>query len=265
MFDPDFIIAFLLIGSLAGLLAGLLGVGGGLVIVPPLTWLFKQLAFPEAVVVHCAVATSLATIVVTGGVSAYSHYRRGAVLLGVFRQLSVGVVAGASIGAIAAGWISSTGLKWYFGLFELAVAAKMLVPVQTNGAAALPGFTRNALVATVIGAASSLLGIGGGTITVPYLTWCGVNIRSAVATSAALGFPLAIAGSASFMLLTPIAEQIPDHSTGYVYWPAFLGIITSSVFFAPLGAKLAHQLSFSLLQRVFAIFLALLGGLMLLM
>ncbi len=257
-------LGYLGLGAVAGILAGLLGVGGGLVIVPVLLWLFVQQGLATELTMHLAVGTSLATIVVTSLSSIYAHHRRGAILWGVWSRMGPGVLLGALLGALLARYIPSEGLRTFFALFELAVALQMGLNLRPASHWGVPGAVLAFLAGGVIGMISALVGVGGGTMTVPFLLWCNVPVRQAVATSAAVGLPIAVAGMAGFMLAGQGQAGLPAWSSGFVYWPAWLGIVAASVLFAPLGARWAHTLPTAVLKRVFAIFLAILAGYMLL-
>lgn len=253
------LLAYLVLGGVAGLLAGLLGVGGGLVIVPALLWVFRANGFDEAVVAHLAVGTSLATIVPTSLSSIRAHHRRGAVLWPVVRRLAPGIVVGAWLGAAIADRLATVWLQRVVGVFALTVAVQMLRGERAQAHRGLPGPAGLAGVGAGIGTVSGLVGIGGGSLTVPFLTWCGVDIRRAVATSAACGFPIAVAGAVGFAVLGWREAALPPASTGFLYWPALVGVAAASVLTAPLGARLAHSLPVVALRRVFAAVLALVG------
>ncbi len=250
---------YLTLGGLAGVLAGLLGVGGGLVIVPTLAWIFARAGMFEGILMHLAIGTSLATIVVTSLSSVRAHHRRGAVDWGVVARLTPGILAGAALGVLVADLLPSAVLRMFFGLFALAVAVQMGLRVQPAAHRGLLGRLGMAVAGAFIGSVSAVVGIGGGSLTVPLLLWCNVPVRRAVATSSACGLPIALAGAAGFMLAGRGAVGLPAGSSGYVYWPAFAGIVSASVLFAPLGARLAHGLPTVLLQRIFAAFLAVVG------
>lgn len=258
------LIVYLLVGAFAGTLAGLLGVGGGLVIVPVLALLFQRWGVAGNVLMHLAIGTSLATIVLTAVSSMRAHHRRGAVDWPVFRRLAPGIVAGSLLGAVVADLLPTAALRVFFGVFELAVAAQIGLNLMASPHRRLPGGAGMTVAGVVIGAVSSVVGIGGGTMTVPFLVWCNVGLRRAVATSAATGLPIAVAGAAGFVLTGWDEPNLPPLSTGYLYWPAFAGIAVASLLFAPLGARLAHTLPVHLLRRFFAVFLAILGARMLL-
>ena len=257
MLDP--VVFYLLIGALAGILAGLLGVGGGLVIVPALVFVFHAYGIASASATHIAVGTSLATIVFTSLSSVWAHHKRGAVMWPVFRQLVPGLVAGALIGAAIADFLSTRSLSKVFGIFELLIATYMLIDTRPAPHRNLPSFAGMFGASSIIGTVSSIIGIGGGTMTVPFLVWCNQNIRNAVATSAACGLPIAFAGAAGFVTAGLNEPGLPDSATGYLYWPAFLGIVACSVLTAPLGARLAHSIPTGVLKKFFALFLMGLG------
>lgn len=257
-------IAYLALGAVAGVLAGLLGIGGGLVIVPVLAWLFSAHAFAPELIMHLAVGTSLATIVFTSLSSVRAHHRRGAVLWPVFWQLAPGIVLGAWLGAAVANLLPTAALRIVFGVFELLVALQMGFSLLPEGHRVLPGRYGMTLAGTVIGSISAVIGIGGGTLSVPFMVWCSVNIRQAVATAAAVGLPIALAGTAGFIVTGWGVGGLPGMTLGYVHLPALAGIVAASMLFAPLGAHLAHTLPTAVLKRLFAFVLAGLGLRMLL-
>lgn len=255
----DVLILYLFLGAFAGTVAGLLGVGGGLIIVPVLAFIFGEQSLPAAIIIHMAVGTSLASIVMTSVSSVYAHHKHGAVLWPVFWQLVPGIVVGALLGAAVADLLPAHLLKNIFGVFELLVATQMLFAAKPAAHRKLPGRAGMSLAGVLIGKVSAIVGIGGGTMTVPYLVWCNVPVHKAVATSSACGLPIAIAGAAGFIVMGWNETGLPAGSSGYVYWPAWLTIVAASVLFAPLGARLAHALPVNTLKRVFAILLVFLG------
>ncbi len=250
---------FMALGAVAGTLAGLLGVGGGLIIVPVLLWLFQLKGMDPSVVVHLAVGTSLATIIVTSIASVMAHNRRGAVRWRVVAMLSPGIVLGAWVGAAVADLLPSFWLQRVFGCFAVAVGVQMAFGFQLHARRGLPGNGWMTLAGGVIGMVSAVVGIGGGSMTVPYLHWNSVNIRNAVATSAACGLPIALAGAVGFLVAGWNEQALPAGSIGYVYWPALPGIVVASVLFAPFGARLAHTLPVTSLKRIFALLLLVIG------
>jgi hypothetical protein len=260
----DVLILYLLTGAFAGTVAGLLGVGGGLIIVPILVFVFHRIDVADAVAVHLAIGTSLATMIITSISSMRAHHRRGAVDWPVFRRLTPGIVTGALLGAAIADLLPSPVLRVVFAVFELLVAAQLGFNLHTSPHRQLPGNPAMTLTGMAIGAVSAVIGIGGGTMTVPFLVWGNMALRRAVATSSACGLPIAVAGAAGFVIAGWNETSLPEYASGYLYWPALTAISLASLFFAPLGAKLAHTLPTSLLRRFFAVFLAVLGVRMLL-
>jgi hypothetical protein len=254
---------YLLIGGFAGVMAGLLGVGGGLLIVPALILSFSFQGMSEAVIAHLAVGTSLATIVITSIASIKAHHRRGAVRWRDFALLSPGIIFGAWFGAAIASGLPSDTLRMLFGLFALAVSLQMGLDIKPPAHRQLPEAPGMTLAGALIGMVSAIVGIGGGSMTVPFLTWCNIKVREAVATSAACGLPIALAGALGFIVTGWRHEALPDYTTGFVYWPAFSGIVATSMLFAGVGAKLAHSLPTATLKRVFAVFLLAVGLLLL--
>ncbi len=251
--------ACLAVGALAGLLAGLFGVGGGLVIVPALAIMFAALDFPPHLIMHLAIGTSLATIVVTSLSSVQAHHRRGAVQWRTVGALAPGILLGAWAGAALADSLQTDTLRRLFGLFELAVAAHMLRARAPRAQAFAPSMPIYLSAGFVIGGVSAIVGIGGGTLTVPFLVWAGVPMVAAVATSAACGLPIALAGTLGFWWFGLDESALPHGSVGYLYFPAWLAIVSTSVFLAPLGARLAHGLDGLHLKRLFAFLLIAVG------
>lgn len=251
---------YLGIGVLTGLLAGLLGVGGGLVIVPALVYLFTAQGFPTEHIMHLAVGTSLASIVATSIASVRAHHRRGAVRWPVFARITPGILIGALGGALFASGLPGQTLRLLFGLFALAVALQLALDTQPSPHRQLPGLTGMSLAGALIGGVSALVGIGGGSMTVPYLAWHNLSMREAVATSAACGLPIALAGAMGFMISGWGTVALPPYSSGFIYWPALLGIVATSTLLAGVGARLAHSLPTRALKRVFALFLAGIGS-----
>jgi uncharacterized membrane protein YfcA len=253
--------AYLLTGALSGLLAGLLGLGGGVIVVPSLILLYGYLGFVTDWIPHMAVGTSLATIIGTGAASTFAHHRRGAVRWDLFLGLAPWIGAGALVGAGIAGVLPQLWLQRLFGVFLLYVGVRMLW--RRSGPAAEgkpPGILALGLSGTGIGALSSLVGIGGGTLTVPFLNRSGLDMRRAVATSSACGLPIAVAGAIGFVVAGWSRDGLPIGSTGFVYWPAVGGILLASVPMAPVGARLAHTLPTITLKRIFGVLVLLMGG-----
>jgi len=257
-------IGYLGVGAVAGILAGLLGVGGGLVIVPVLLWLFRAQGIDESVVLHLAIGTSLGTIVATSLSSVRAHHRRGSVRWPLVLRLTPGIVLGAWLGAWVADQISTVWLQRLFALFVVTVGIQMLVNPRVSGRTDLPGWRGMGLAGGVIGTVSALVGIGGGTMTVPFLVWHRVEMVKAVGTSSACGLPIAVAGALGFMLVGWERIGLPPGATGYLYWPALIGVMVASVMTAPAGAWLAHNLPVAVLKRAFAVLLLGVGAKLLL-
>ncbi len=250
---------YLALGLATGFIAGLLGVGGGLIMVPVLIWAFMQQGFTPTYNIHLALGTSLGVIVLTALSSIRAHHAHGAVDWPVVRRITPGIVLGTLVGANIAVRLPDSGLKVFFTLFLFFAATQMLLgfkPKPGRGPPAWPGMT---LVGGVIGMVSSWVGIGGGTLTVPFLTWSGLRLQNAIATSAAIGFPIAVSGALGYVFSGRMAAGLPVWSAGFIYLPAMLAIAAGSWTTAPLGARLTHILPVGKLKKVFAGLLYLLG------
>ncbi|WP_148861804.1 sulfite exporter TauE/SafE family protein [Marinobacter fonticola] len=250
---------YMALGAFAGVLAGLFGIGGGLIIVPVLIFSFGFQGISADVAAHLAVGTSLATIVFTSISSIRSHHQRGGVLWPVFRPMMPGIVAGAVLGACTAALLSGEMLQLFIGIFVIAVACIMLFNIKPSPGRGVPGRAGLMAAGGGVGWASAIFGIGGGTLTVPFLSWCNVRMQQAVGTSAACGLPIAVAGAVANIGTGWDAPALPPYSLGFIYLPAFAGIVLTSVLFARVGAALAHRLDAALLKRIFALFLLLMG------
>jgi len=246
-------------GAVAGIFAGLLGIGGGIIIVPVLAMVFTSQGVSIDVLMHVAIGTSLATIVVTSLSSIRAHQKHKAIDWQVVRVITIGVFVGGLIGAAIAKIISGEDLKLIFSIFMLLIAAQMYFGNTTKAHRTLPAKPGMILAGTSIGTVASLMGVGGGSMAVPFLTWCNMSIRKAVATSAAIGFPIAVAGTIGFIITGWSVTDRPVMSFGYVNLPAFISIVVASVLSAPLGAWIAHRISPVILKRIFAVFLVILG------
>ena len=256
-------LVYLGLGLIAGLLAGLLGVGGGIVIVPMLVFMFTWQKLPAPYIQHLALGTSLATIVVTSCASVRAHHAHQAVNWQVFRRITPGIVIGTLLGSWVAAQLSTPFLKGFFICFTYYVAAQMLLDIRPKPNRQLPGRAGLSLVGGGIGVISSLVGIGGGSMSVPFLTWCNVKMHNAIGTSAAIGFPIALSGAIGYVANGLTVRGLPPYSVGFVYLPAFIGIATASFCTAPLGARLAHRLPVSRLKKIFALLLLIIGTKML--
>ena len=249
--------AYLVLGAAAGVLAGLLGVGGGLVLVAALAWLLPaQGVVPAPAAMHAALATSLASIVFTAMSSARSHARRGSVLWPTVAWMVPGLLVGGWLGSRWAVALDARWLRWGVASYCLVAATQMLLakPTAAGDAARVPRGVGMGVAGAVIGAVSALVGIGGGSMTVPLLTWRGVAPVRAVGTSSACGVFIGLASAAGYAWHAP-AGALPAQAWGYVYLPAAIGVALASILFAPLGTRIAHAISGPMLKRVFALFL----------
>lgn len=253
------LLLYLMLGAAAGVMAGLFGVGGGLIIVPVLVASFAAHGFAPEVLTHLAVGTSLATIIFTSINSVREHHLKGAVRWSVFVWMAVGILLGAALGALTASKIQGPLLQKIIGVFAISVALQMTLGLKPKASRAVPGKPGLTVAGVVIGWASAIFGIGGGSLSVPFLMWRSVPMQQAVATSSACGLPIALAGAISFMWIGWNEPQLPQWSAGFVYLPALAGIAVSSMFFARVGARLAHRLSPLVLKRLFALLLFCVG------
>jgi len=249
------LLPYLGVGAVAGVLAGLLGIGGGLVIVPMLVYCFTREQIPNEFIMHLALGTSMASIIFTSVSSFWAHHRRGAVHWTVVRRIVLGILVGTFLGSCLAARMTTGLLKGFFVAFLYYVAVQMLIDRKPKSSRDFPGWLGMFGVGNVIGAVSSLVGIGGGTLSVPFMIWCNVPVHHAIGTSAAIGFPIAIAGTVGYIFNGLNVAGLPSHSLGYIYLPALAGIVCSSVLTAPLGVRLAHSLPVAQLKRVFAVLL----------
>jgi len=247
--------ASMVLGAVAGLFAGLFGIGGGLIMVPVLAMLFVKQGFAAEIVMIMAVATSLATIMLTALASVLAHHRLGAVLWDKVLRLAPGIMAGSALGAVIADKISGETLRYLFIAYLLYAALQLAMQRKPNAGRKPSSRFLDHLAGLVIGSLSAIIGIGGGTLTVPYLVHFQIPIRNAVAASSACGLPIAVAGAASYILLGWRSPLLPEWSLGYIYLPSFLGIVLTSVITAPIGAKLAGIIPAQKLKRYFSLLL----------
>ncbi len=248
-------LASILLGVAAGIISGLFGIGGGVIIVPVLAMLFTKQGFPGELVMIMSVATSLATIIFTSSFSVLAHHRLNTIRWDRVIALGPGIIVGAATGAIVADHVSGGVLRFMFILYLLAVAIQMALQIKPNPGMKPPAKQLDLTASAVIGLLSSILGIGGGTLTVPYLVHFQITMRNAVATASACGLPIAVVGTIGYALLGNDAKQLPDWSLGYIYLPAFLGIVLTSIFTAQMGANLAYKLPAQKLKRYFSLLL----------
>ena len=250
----EFLIGLMVLGSFTGFLAGLLGIGGGMLLVPFLTFMFTREAFGSELVVHMAIATSLTTILFTSASSVRAHHRRGAVRWDIAPWMGVGAVVGTFLGAQFASLLKSGYLAIFFAVFVGFSALRMLL---VSGKPTAPEHILKPV------ARPALSGAGGGFLTVPFLSWRGLNMRNAVATSAAMGFPIAAGGLFGYVVAGLNAPGLPQYSLGFVYLPALFACAATSVLLAPVGAGVAHRINVQHLRRIFAVLLLTLASYML--
>ena len=251
--------AYLAIGLAVGFLAGLLGIGGGMVMVPMLVFVFTAKGFPVEHMMHLALATALATIAFTSLSSVRAHHRHGGVDWAVARTMAPGILAGSLAAALVAGFIPTRPLAIFFTGFMFYAAAQMFVEIKPRAGRQLPGRAGLFAAGAGIGAISSVLAAGGAFLSIPFLAWCNLPLKRAIGTAAANGFPIAVAGTVGYVLQGSRAPDLPQWSLGYVYLPALLLIVAASMPMAPLGARLAHRLPVKRLRVVFALMLFALG------
>ena len=246
-------LAYLGIGVAVGFLAGLLGIGGGAVTVPLLVWALGAQALPAEHVMRLALGTSMAVIFFTSLSSMRAHQQRGAVDWGIVRAMAPGILAGSFGAALAAAYIPTRGLAVVFTVLALYAAVQMLFELRPPPSRTLPGAAGLFAAGAGIGVASSLFAAGGAFLTVPFLAWCNVPIRRAIGTAAGNGFPIALAGTAGYVLQGLRAEGLPPATLGYVYLPALVLIVVASMSMAPIGARTAYRVPVKALRIVFAI------------
>jgi|TARA_R110002096_G_scaffold246654_3_gene438888 uncharacterized protein len=251
-------------GVISGAISGLLGIGGGIVIVPFIAWLLNQHSMPADTIMQTAIATSLATIVVTSISSILAQHRRGAIQWSIVKTLTPGIAIGAWFGADLAHFLSSELLAGIFGCFLLLNGIRMILNLKTKPHRQLPSTVPLAIAGSVLGLLSTLVGIGGGTLTVPYMSWHNVPIKKAIALGSACGLPIAVFGALSFIVIGLHATTLPAGNIGYINIPVFLGISSTSLFSATLGVHLAHSLPTATLKKVFSLILIFVGLKMLL-
>jgi uncharacterized membrane protein YfcA len=254
---------YLALGIAGGLFAGLLGIGGGLVVVPGLLGLFGARHVPESVAMPLAVGTSLATIPFTSMSSVRAHHARAAVDWPTLARMAPGVALGAALGAALASHVSANGLKIAFAVYATVTAMQMLASRQVAGRTSLPGGIALAGGGGLIGGLSAMAGIGGAALSVPYLLWCRMPLHRAIGTASAIAFPVALAAVVVYVVNGAGAVDPPPWTVGMVYLPALASIAAASVVAAPVGARLAHQLPVATLRHVFALVLLIVAARML--
>jgi hypothetical protein len=262
-FQPQLIVELAALGICTGFLAGLLGIGGGMVMVPFITFMLSHRGVDADLAVKMAIATSMATIIFTSVSSVRAHHKRGAVRWDLVKGLAPGIVLGSLISSLGVfALLKGSYLAIFFGLFVGFSATQMFLDKKPAAARQVPDTVGLMGAGGVIGFISGLVGAGGGFISVPFMTWCNVAIHNAVATSAALGFPIAVANVAGYIISGLGVQDLPNDAFGFIWVPALVIIAACSVFTAPLGAKAAHMLPVKKLKRIFASVLYLLAAYM---
>lgn len=252
------LLLYLAVGACSGVLAGLFGIGGGMIIVPILAYSFRYLnGFDPEIVMHMAVATSLAVIIFTSLNAVWAHHKKNAVQWSLMIWMTVGILVGAVIGGGISSSLPGAWLQTCIGIFALLMAVQMYFNIKPKGSDnavfTMPSRIWQTLSGGVIGIASAIFGIGGGSITVPLLVWKHLPIHRAVATSAACGIPVAVFGALSYVFFGWGHASLPAYSAGYVYLPAVVGVAATSMIFARVGVQLAHKLSTKRLRQLFAL------------
>jgi uncharacterized membrane protein YfcA len=257
------LLGYIALGLFSGFVAGLLGVGGGAVMVPILTMLFAAQGFPQTEVLHLALGTSMATIIFTSISSARAHHAHGAVLWQVVRGIAPGIVVGTLAAAQFAVRVPTRPLAMFFCAFIAYVAVQMMLNIKPKPSRELPGMAGLTGAGLVIGGVSAMVAIGGGSLSVPFMTWCNVQVQKAIATSAAIGFPIAVAGTIGYLIGGYGHPGLPSGSVGFIFLPALGCMLVASMLTAPIGARLAHRLPVPTLKKAFAGLLVVLAGKML--
>jgi len=246
------LLGYLALGAVAGFFAGLLGVGGGAIMVPVLALMFAAQGMPAEHVMHLALGTSMAAIIFTSLSSLFAHHRHGAVIWPIVKVITPGVVIGTFAGAQLASFMATRPLAIFFALFMSYVAFQMLANIKPKPSRQLPGVLGMYAVGSGIGAISALVAIGGGSLSVPFMTWCNIRMHQAIGTSAAIGLPIAVAGTGGYLLGGLRVTDLPPGSFGYIYLQALAACVAMSMLTAPLGAKAAHSLPVGTLKKIFA-------------
>jgi len=256
-------IIYLLMGLFVGYFAGLLGIGGGLMLVTVMVYLFTLQGFPADRMLHLALGTSITSIVFTSISSLWAHQKHGAVRWDILRTAAPGLVVGTLLGTVVAEQLKSKYLAIFFVVFVYCAAVQMFVNVKPKPARQLPGKVGMSMVSMIVGTVSSLVGVGGGVMTIPLLRLFNVPMRQAIGTSAALGLPIAVAGTIGYIVTGLGKDQLPALSVGYVYLPALVGIVIGTFVTVPWGAKAAHSMPVTRLTKIFAVILSILATRML--
>lgn len=264
MWQLETVVSLLAAGSIAGFVAGLLGVGGGLLIVPVVLWALQMHGFGASEhAQHLAVGTSFAVMVFTSFSSMRAQQKKGAVDWQIFVSMAPGMVIGVALGAVVARYLPNKGLQVFFALFCAVIAWRSLMNVQPKPSRRLPGKSGLAAAGGLFGLLSSWIGIGGGSLSIPFMASCNVPMHRAVGTSAALGWPIALVGSIGYLAAGWSSEHLPPGAWGFIYLPVMIVLAAATLVFAPLGVKVSHKLPPAYLKKAFGILLLLITAKML--
>jgi uncharacterized protein len=264
MLDPTLIVELLVLGFGTGFLAGLLGIGGGMILVPFITYILSSRGVDASLAVKMAIATSMATIIFTSLSSVRAHHKRGTVMWPLVLRLAPGIVLGSALASLGAfTTLKGQGLALVFAGFVGFSALQMLRNTKPSPSRDLPGAAGQLGAGGIMGFLSGLVGAGGAFISVPYMTWCNVPMHNAISTAAALGFPIAVANVTGYIISGMSAQGLPSGAVGYIFVPALAVIASASVLVAPLGVRAAHALPVAKLKRIFALLLFCLAAYML--
>lgn len=255
MIGIESLLLYILLGCFVGIAAGLLGIGGGGIIVPSLVTIFAMQGMDSENIIHLALGTSMATIIVTSFSSFRAHHKKGAVLWSVFKMMTPGIIIGTFLATFLASLLSSFYLAIFFSIFMAYVSIQMFINKKPKPSRKLLDSKGQFTAGTIIGAISAMVSIGGGSLTVPYLIWQNVDIRKAIGTSASIGFPIAVSGTIGFIINGWSNTDLSNYTLGYVSIPAFFFVAICSYFTAPIGVKLAHSLPVGIVKRVFSLLL----------
>jgi uncharacterized membrane protein YfcA len=257
------LLTYLVLGLFVGFFAGLLGIGGGIIIVPLLLMVFGMEHFPDDRVLHLALGTSIASIVFTSMSTVWAHQRHHTVRWDILRKVTPGVIGGTLLGAFVANALPSRYLAIFFIAFAFYSAIQMWLDIKPAPTRQLPGWMGMTAAALLVGALSSLIGVGGGFLAIPLLTMCNVPMLNAIGTSAAIGLPLALSGTLGYIYTGLGKDHLPALSLGYVYLPALAGIVIGTFVTVPYGARAAHRVPVTTLKRIFSVVLIVLATKML--
>jgi len=246
------LLGYAVLGVVAGFFAGLLGVGGGAIMVPVLALMFAAQGFPQEHLMHLALGTSMAAIIFTSISSLRAHHAHGAVIWPIVRSIAPGIVVGTLAGAQVASRVPTKPLAIFFAVFIGYVAVQMVLNIKPKPSRTLPGRAGMFGVGAFIGGISALVAIGGGSLSVPFMAWCNVKMHHAIGTSAAIGLPIALAGTVGYLVAGYGAAALPAGSIGFIYLPALAAAVVTSMLMAPFGARAAHRLPVATLKKIFA-------------